>query len=460
MEYLHIESAVMALFVAHMIWTHLRRATDSSHYTQRGKAQAVALTALFVILCGGFGVGLLRVSPLLALELAVGFTLSLLHPANALCLYVHLFYLRPWELAPENPVLMALPRILSVLWLLSWLIHPSRHAKPGKGAYRSLSLLLGFSAWLFLTTFFLPDMAELQSTWFNSYFKGMLVFVMCIYTLESPRSVSQFENTILFSSLGLMAMGLYRYLTVGGEGGRLGLVGMLADPNDLATIVIMALPFALMKIFTRFPQLVDQAFGALFAVMAAMVIWFTRSRGAIVALVAQMGVVYYSRVTKEKRIQAILLACVIAVAGAMVVQVIPREAEDLSASQTSRLIYWKAAIKMAIRHPLMGVGYNQFPVNYDSYSGDDKFEWGRRTCHSSWFLALSETGFVGAWIYFTFFGCALGFAWKNRKQRPGQFYALVGYAAGMSFLSHTYLTYPYLLTGLILSQQSLTEKSA
>lgn len=459
MEYLHIESATMAFFIANMMWTHLQRANDSTYFTQWGRQQAIFLTVVFVVLCGGFGVMLLKVSPLMAVALAAGFTFALLHPVNALCLFVHLFYLRPWEIYPDNAALMALPRILFVLWLFSWLIHPSLRGKPGQGAYRALGMILSFSAWLFISTFFTPNPSQLQSDWFNSYFKAMIVFVMCIFSIEGERSITQFENTIILSSLGLVAMGLYRYMTTDMEGGRLGLVGMIADPNDLATLVIMALPFAVLKIVRRSPAFLDQIFGGLFTAAAAMVIWYTRSRGAIVALVAQIGIIQFSQVTREKRVRALLLAGGIAALGLVIIQVIPREAEDMTASQASRLIYWKAATKMAIRHPLLGVGYNQFPVNYDSYSSEDKFEWGMRTCHSSWFLALSETGFVGAGIYLAFFWTVLGFAWANRKSRPGQFYALVGYGVGMSFLSHTYLSYPYILSGLILSYESLVEKA-
>lgn len=458
MEYLHLESLVMALLIVSMVWTHLQRATDGSVYTQHGRRQAIGLTAVFVVLSAGFGAALLRVSPLLAVEIAAGMTLSLLHPANALCLFVHLFYLRPWEIYPDNPVLLALPKILFALWMFSWLIHPAMHARPGPSARRALGWILGFSAWLFISTFFVSNAGELQSMWFDLYFKAMIVLVMCMYSLESERSVLQFQMTIVISTLALVVMGLYRYFTMGGDGGRLGLMGMLSDPNDLATIVILALPFALRSVFLKPRWTLEQVFGLIFAALAGVMIWYTRSRGAIVAIGFQLIVMYFSRVPKDKRGRALLMAGLIAAAGVVVIRIIPREAEDLSASQASRIIYWKAAAKMAVRHPVFGVGYNQFPVEYDSYSGDDKFEWGRRTCHSSWFLALSETGFVGGGMYLMFFGLLFGIAWRARRQRPAQLYALAGYAAGMSFLSHTYTSYPYILSGLILASQSLAEK--
>src|SRR5690349_17697113 len=109
-QFLHVETVVLALFLPLILLIQLWRTTEPGHVTHASTLQRLALLAAFFFFTAVFGVFLFKVSPLLAVELAAGFTLGLMHPVNALCFFVHLLYLRPWEIVPENPVLLALPR--------------------------------------------------------------------------------------------------------------------------------------------------------------------------------------------------------------------------------------------------------------------------------------------------------------------------------------------------------------
>jgi O-antigen ligase len=117
----------------------------------------------------------------------------------------------------------------------------------------------------------------------------------------------------------------------------------------------------------------------------------------------------------------------------------------LEASQENRITYWKAATKIALHHPIFGVGYDEFPANV----------WQHQTAHSSWFLAFAESGLIGGWLFILFFLYVLRTAWRNRERWPAQLFAIVGYGVTMTFLSHTYLIYPYVLSGLILASDSV-----
>src|SRR5579862_8116449 len=173
-QYLHLETGVTLIFIGMILWTQMQRTSEPAHHIPAGGAQAAWLTAFFLVLLVAFASQLFKVSPLMALELAAGCTLSLLHPVNALCFFVHMLFLRPWEIVPDNALLLALPRLLSALCFISWMLHPSRHAKPSRRAYRSLNWILGFSVWLFLSTFFTPRIADSQTEWFGTYFKSII----------------------------------------------------------------------------------------------------------------------------------------------------------------------------------------------------------------------------------------------------------------------------------------------
>jgi len=417
------------------------------------------LLACFGLVALACVVLLFNVSPLLAVELAAGMILSLLHPVNALCLFVHLLYLRPWEIVPTNPLLLLLPRGLGFLCLFSWLIHPGQHGRPNTLTIRLLALLLMFSVWLFLTSFFTPTIVDTQIDWLSTYFKSLIVFIMCIFFIDSERSVSEFKLTVVISALALIVVRLYQYHVEGGSLERLQLSGMFGDSNDLAAVIVVALPFALVPIFDRAANLGQQLAGLLFTGLSFLVIWYAQSRGAMLGLVIQALTAGYLKTKGKQRIGILILAGGLGLGYTAALRAIPRDSGEMQASSDDRITYWKTAINMTLHHPLFGVGYDQYPTNYESYLAGVTNEWGERTAHSSWLLAFAESGVPGGILFLSFFAIVLKTAWRNRELWPDQLYAVVGYGVVMSFLSHTYEMYIYLLAGLIMASDSLKDRS-
>ena len=89
-QYLHLETAVFPLFLAMVLLVQLARSTKPGYYVQNVRHQIFWLLFGFVLLTLAFVSLLAHVSALLAVELAAGIILSLLHPVNALCLFIHL----------------------------------------------------------------------------------------------------------------------------------------------------------------------------------------------------------------------------------------------------------------------------------------------------------------------------------------------------------------------------------
>lgn len=456
---LQLETGVTLVFLAMLLRTQLGRSEDPGHHTRNPRTQFRLLLALFVLSTVGLAPFLLSVSPLLAVTLAAGLTLALLHPANALCLFVHLLFLRPWELA-DNPLLSALPRLLAAVCVVSWILHPETHRKPTPQAFRALAWLAAFSLWLLLSTFAAPDAAAAQAEWFADYFKSFVVFVLCLGLITDERSVSQLKGTVAVSVFGLVALGLLEFLQPSADArlaARFQSISTVLDPNDLAAVTVLALPFALDPVFRGAAGLGRRTLGLAAAACGLAAVWYSQSRGAFIALGAQVLGIHTFRSFRERWLGSALLLCLLGAGYAGIVKAGGRSQEDMETSSDSRIIYWKAAVNMAVRHPLLGVGYGQYPRNYESHSASEKYEWGSRTAHSSWLLALAESGFVGGFLFLAFFFSVWRSAWRRRGFRPDHLYALLGYGAAMSFLSHTYLLYPYLLAGLILASESAEE---
>lgn len=446
-QYLHLETGILPIFLGMVLLMQLARTGEAGFYTRSGPKQLFWLMTGFLLLTLAFGAFLFNVSPLLAAELAAGVILSLLHPMNALCFFVHLLFLRPWEIADTNPLLLALPRGVGVLCIFSWLIHSAQHGKPNKRALQLLNLVLVYSAWLFLTTFMTPHIAETQTDWFSTYFKSLIVFVMCLFFIDSERSVLEFNWTIVISALALLVVRLYQVHTEGPTLVRLETAGLFGNSNDLAAVIVMTLPFALVPVFRKAANLGHQVLGIIFGAMSVLVIWYSQSRGAMLALAAQTLTTGYLRSDGKKWFSIVLLGFLLGVAYMNAIKAIPRDQEDMQISSEGRITYWKAAVNMTLHHPLFGVGYDQFAENVSE----------RQTAHSSWFLAFAESGVPGGILFVAFFLKVLRTAWRHHLERPEELYAVVGTGVVMSFLSHTYGMDFFLLAGLVMASDSLRE---
>jgi O-antigen ligase len=226
----------------------------------------------------------------------------------------------------------------------------------------------------------------------------------------------------------------------------------------MGAVIAMSLPFALEPVFEETTGPLGKLAGVLYAGAAAFTIWLTRSRGTMLAVLAQFFVLRAVRSKKKARLGLILTAGLLGAGYYGLLSLVPRDMGEMDASQGSRLTFWKSAVNMAVHNPVLGVGYNQYPDNYMSYAVGTIYERGRRTAHSSWFLALAESGFPGFFLFCAFFVSVARIAWRNRVKRPGQLYAAAGYGVAMSFLSHTYSLYYYILMALVLASAGVKEK--
>jgi O-antigen ligase len=456
-EYLHLQTGAIFLLLLMIVRTEMARAAEATYDVHRGFTLLKWLPAAFVLMAVAFTKALGDVSPFLGLELAAGISLSLLHPVNALCFLVQLLLLRPWEVVPDNQLLSMIPRFGIGLCLFSWMIHPGEHARLNWRTLRGLLFLAAFAVWILLTILKAPSIVMALTDWFQGYFKTLMIFAVALFLIESERSVREVQATFVISSLALMASGIYQYLYGEMIQGRMKLSGALADPNDTGAIIAMALPFALVPLFEETSGPLTKAAGACYACLAAFAVWLTRSRGTILAIGAEYLAVRAAK--SRNRVALVLTALALGVGYQGVLLLIPRSMNEMEASQGSRLTFWKSAVNMAVHNPILGVGFDQYPENYMSYAVGTIYERGRRTTHSSWLLALAETGFVGFFLFCSFFASVARLAWRNRDKRPAQLYSVVGYGVAMSFLSHTYSLDFYLLMALVLASACVQVKA-
>lgn len=217
--------------------------------------------------------------------------------------------------------------------------------------------------------------------------------------------------------------------------------GMMQDPNELAMVASMTIPFA----FALF-ELRHTMFRLLLAIgtfaLIAVVDVLTRSRSGQLAFLAVLGIYMLRRLRWLGVAIAALAAVPILLLGG-------RSGAEADESTSERLGYWAGAIQMARDNPFFGVGMGQFT------------EYQPLTAHNSMMLALGETGVPGLFFWtalvYTAFKITLTVlrgSWGPEAQvarvwATALLASLTGFSTSAMFLSLTDHYVLWVLIGLI-----------
>ncbi|MBP7690440.1 MAG: O-antigen ligase family protein, partial [Anaerolineales bacterium] len=248
--------------------------------------------------------------------------------------------------------------------------------------------------------------------------------------------------------------------------------GPIGDPNFYAQILVVIVPLALDRLWHE-KVIWLRGLAAWSLAACTLAILFTFSRGGFLALVVVLGVMFFIH---RPSLSATLLTLGVAVvmlrfAPDGYLQRILSITDVLDVSVTTdqsvrgRASENAAAWMMFVANPIGGVGLNQYPVNYQTYSRlmgmDPRRE--NRSPHSLYLQILAETGLAGLLTYGTVVVSMFAglFEARRRFTALGQSasagsavavgVALVGYLVAAIFLHAAYARYFWLLFGLALA---------
>jgi O-antigen ligase len=238
-----------------------------------------------------------------------------------------------------------------------------------------------------------------------------------------------------------------------GQDLRIRSVGIFNDPNDLALAILLVIPFLLVGGFGRSIRLVSRlaAIGTLAALLLAL--YYTNSRGGILALAAIFVVFGWQRFGRLTG----TIAVVVALAGLLVLA--PSRLQQMDSEEASaqgRIQAWAEGLAMLKSRPITGVGYSQF-TDYHPL-----------VAHNSFVHSFSELGLLGG---FFFVGMAYWYFESMRRVRrhaeaggllSGAMHTAflasgVGLFVGLCFLSRQYNPVLYTMLALGASYVSLDE---
>lgn len=433
------------------LWTDLVKKISSSRTDQLWALIALSIGVVYIF-AAGYDWG--SEFTLAAVSIGLSITLSLLHPTAAVCFFLSLLFLRPWEMIENNDYFGILPKLgfnLCVANIAIILYQQLRKNGVLKLTWdAATTYLILFAFWAFVTTVKAPDPAIAQAKYFDTFFKALFLYLMIINVLTQKKDLRILIGTLVLTFFGVGVVSMIQTVQLSatlGEKQRLMGFGAFANSNDIAALMVLVAPFALMTAVRTTETLVLRATASFVLLIVLGSIYMSQSRGAMLAFGIALGFFLVKKV--QKRWLNIAFAV-----GALLILVVyfkfsGRSEDDLSQSSSSRMTYIKTGINMGIRNPILGVGYESYEVKFEEYATEILYEWGHRTAHNSWILVFAETGFPGLILFLMIFFHSYKNAGAVFNEFPEYQISLIGYSITITFLSHSYVLYPYLLYAMI-----------
>jgi putative inorganic carbon (HCO3(-)) transporter len=266
-----------------------------------------------------------------------------------------------------------------------------------------LAGVVALGAIILFTAPFSIWMGGAVGTFTDVYVKVILIFLLMVNTLTSPRRVDQFMWLIVLAMGYLAFRAMFDYarginlIENGRVQGAVG--GMFRNPNDLALNMVAVMPLAAalaLRARTAFGKL--SASGCAVAMMAAVVVSQSRS-GSIGLVVMALFLGGYLLRRRPGVAFAAVLAIVLALPLMPVsywnrISSITDESLDETGSREARHILLRESFAAFLQHPLTGVGAGQFK-NYDPQGRQQAW----RESHNVMLQVAAELGVFGLFTF-------------------------------------------------------------
>ena len=220
----------------------------------------------------------------------------------------------------------------------------------------------------------------------------LLVFYFVLISCRTLKKIQGVIYSLMFISLFIFANAALAAYTgdtnslyvLRGENGspdRWQGLGFLSDPNDTAQLFATVIPMFWLR-WRKSNHLANFFLTLVPAVLLAIGIYYTHSRGGLVALIA---VVLFALKDKLGLVRSSILSLVLLIGLVAVDATGGRSMND----DDGRVILWRKALSAFKTHPLFGVGVGNFTDwNYHS-----------NTAHNSFLLCLAELGLFGYFFW-------------------------------------------------------------
>ena len=288
---------------------------------------------------------------------------------------------------------------------------------------------------------------------------GTLVVVVTLLTPPTRKNMEALAWTFLLSTA---AMGLLTLMRGVYDGGRL-TTGVSLDPNDLASAMAVAFPFAVVRMIRD--KGLQRFLGIVAGLVAIVVLLQTGSRGGLVGIAAGTLTLFAGLRASRIFVLGVILATAVPIFWAKAPPVFKERVasmttlgEDYNLTEDyGRIATWRRGIGYTFSHPITGVGMENFSVAEGVRFMRLKVAAPWHTAHNTYIQAFAELGFPGGIVLMIllFYAFRTGARfWRvspaeeraGIPDRPEYLSAMMAFATAGFFLSHAYT---FLLFGLL-----------
>ena len=367
-----------------------------------------------------------------------------------LFVFTFLVFFRPYELFPTLSWLSKSAMVVALVTIAAFV--PAQLSIENRITAKPLEIKLALAllvAGLLSVPLALDPARAFQS--FIEYLKVIVMFVIMVNVLSTPRRLTNLIQLVLMAScvLSLGALNDYRLGNLALQGRRIeGVIGgLFSNPNDLALHLVMMIPisFALM-LGSRSLLKKCLYLGCAVLLVAGMVATF--SRGGFLGFICVTGFLVWKFAPRNRIVFGVVALTVVMATIAVAPGYRSRISNLNDASAVARTDDLLRSILVAVRHPVLGVGMD----NYIIYSNVNK------TTHNAYTQVAAEMGVIALLIYFAFLVTPfrrlrqIEQATWNAKDKPSIYYLTIGLQASLVaymvvsfFASVAYLWYAYYL---------------
>ncbi len=314
------------------------------------------------------------------------------------CVYLILEYVRPQAIHPELDI-VPWDKIVIALAVLALPFDPRRHrVRDATTLWISLFGIVIIAASAFAM---FPSVA--WARWFD-FFGWYAIYFLIIYAVNSA------ERYFIFIAIYLVAnfkMAFFGARTWAAEGfgfsswGIYGPPGFFQNSSDLSTEMLMFAPIAFeLALFVK-PRVKRSTTWFLIAgaITGAMTVLGANSRGSQVALIAQAGWIAIQRKLKLRVIAGLVILAAIGYALLPAAEKARFQSAGTDNTSIQRFDYWRAGLKMIEQHPVLGVGYFNFPVVYAIQDPKKLWHGKAQLPHNIFIQVGTDAGLLGLGIF-------------------------------------------------------------
>lgn len=418
-------------------------------------------------LLGGVAVALgasaVAFHPMAALGIALGIAAVawvLSNALNATLAFIVVLVLRP---ADHFPALESMQpaKLVGLVAILSWLVVRLLRGDTRVSRVAQSKWMLALAVGLALSSTMSSNPAASWTLFTEVFIKMLIMYGLVVHLVSTKPQAVRLHLSLALCTVGLALGAIHVRLsglaTV--EGNRAGLVGLLGDPNDLALVLVIYVPlFAMLALDARGMR---RLLGITMLGVLVMGLLATVSRGGALGLLAALGCTLYDRGRLSTRLLVAPAMAALIVGMLVLAGVNDRSSGALSPGQLDdsalgRLDMWQSGVRMVAHNPVFGVGFGQFPENYQTYARNP-VHWEPRDAHNSFVKAAAETGLVGFIPFMALVLLTIRTAYRSRRAdfpdddpmeravRLSLFPSMVGFCVAAFFLSQCWSWFMFIL---------------